>query len=323
MEYEKCMDLRSLPITCQESCMTHGAPAAAEGLGAATPLLRDLIRVPGITYLPNICFSRFEHIRRSLLFKTTATTAAYRSSCCSAVQCSAVEGRPVFWLLSTNAPAVRHLARAAGRQSPSLSGYYCLLLSRPGCSTRFKQPAAPGSQGPALWLLLHQTCGCCRKAPEVISGGPGLNLVLARKHGGRNLQRVQLRKRDAQPLDARPAVIAIIFAARSGEKEARASARNFIQGGVGERRRIAVIWKTNRYLISWRVISFNFTARVLLNTSAQLRLAAFPPSSQQQTPCFSRETSEWAVAAGRRLFPLAASLLPGGPEYSSDQNVVL
>lgn len=148
----------------------------------------------------------------------------------AAVQCSAVEGRPVFWLLSTNAPAVRHPARPAGRQSPSLSGYYCLLLSRPGCSTRFKQPAAAGSQGPALWLLLHQTCGCCRKAPEVISSGPGLNLALARKRGGRNLQRVQLRKRDAQPLDARPAVIAIIFAARSGEKEARASARNFIQG---------------------------------------------------------------------------------------------
>lgn len=104
------------------------------------------------------------------------------------------------------------------------------------------------------------------------------------KHAARNLQRVQLRQRDEQPLEARRAVIAIITAARAEGEGNQSVGEEFAPGGVGERWRVAAIWKTNQYLISWRVISFNFTARVLFNISAQLRLAAFPSSFRQETP---------------------------------------
>lgn len=70
----------------------------------------------------------------------------------------------------------------------------------------------------------------------------------------------------------------------------------FPPGGIGERRRFIVIWKTNQYLISWRVISFNFTAGVLFNISVQLRLAAVP-SSLQQDDGMSQRCSEWWLAA--------------------------
>lgn len=58
---------------------------------------------------------------------------------------------------------------------------------------------------------------------------------------------------------------------RGGEKEIRASGRNsWSYRGSGRRRRLIVIWKTNQYLISWRVIRFNFTASVpLLNISRE------------------------------------------------------
>lgn len=96
----------------------------------------------------------------------------------------------------------------------------------------------------------------------------------------------------------------------------------FPPGGVGERRRFVVIWKTNQYLISWRVISFNFTARVLFNISAQLRLAAFSSSSfQQETLNFS--TKAWAGRPWRMTVVnccwTPTTGFPEGPECSRDR----
>lgn len=69
--------------------MTHGAPAAAEGLSAATPLLHDLTRVPGITYLPNVCFSRSITSGEVFCLKLLQLIPAPAAVQSSAVQCKA------------------------------------------------------------------------------------------------------------------------------------------------------------------------------------------------------------------------------------------